>query len=640
MRTFSRPFLLLLFVAAACCAGIPASFLCLSALPARAQDTDNVFTGHVVAVTAGDTMDVRVGDDWTVTVRLHGVECPTRPRLLRETATRYTSRLVLDTDVRVAVRGTASRSVVYGEVFPGSGGESVNFKLARDGVATWAREYAAQRTDLGNAEAYAKSARRGLWGSDDGSNIALPASAADAKRREAEASAAAKAARVRERRPEPDVTKPVLPEPELLPEVAPVEPSPRPTREPDPVRVAPDAAATTIFSAPLIGGISVGVLAFLSLVAYGVAYSLPFAPKRLVCQVALALIAGALGAMAFALPAAGWQKTLGEGTTPAPLLVASIGPLVAVPLLWVGFVIIRSAARLRGAAADPRRAESGSVKLHGTARSVTGKLVRSEIGRVKGLYVREVTARYTAEAENGKRNASPRWVTVRDTAGAVDFEIFSSAGDGTGSALVLAAQEEGAPQSLAPARWIPYHVARFYNEVPSAAWFATAYEGDTRTEVFFVPNGATLTVWGSLYTLAASAADIPVMPAPRVASDSALGALLICDGPEARAYAGRGVDSLPFGIGWGLVGGVCAAGAFWGVLQDGDMARRSAVASLAVGLAVLVLLAIRRGSVLARNAYREERGGETDPLRRPASAVWKRYGRTFPGSLIAPAVGD
>ncbi|MBC8135060.1 MAG: hypothetical protein H8F28_04130 [Fibrella sp.] len=637
MRTSSRLFFILLFVTT-----VFAGTAFLSVYPlassAHAQGADNVFTGHVVAVTAGDTMDVRVGDDWTVTVRLHGVECPTGPRVLRETVTRYTSRLVLDTRVRVEVRGTASRSVVYGEVFPATGGESLNFMLARAGLATWASEYAAQRTDLEDAQAYARTAQRGLWGATDGSNITLPASVADAiQRKTAAAAARVKAAQARAEQSRRQTPKSAIPTPEPVPSRISTVSSPSPTPKPMPVKVAPPDAARYI---PLIGGLAVGVLTFLALIAYGVAQGLPFHPRRLLCQSFFALTAGGLGAMAFVLPMAGWQKILPAGTVPTPVILSLVCPLVSVLLLYVGGGMIRLAARLRRVAVDPRRAEPGSVKLHGTARSATGEFVRSETGRIKGLYLREVTQRYTAETGSGKRLGSPRWVVVRDTASAVDLELFSSAGDGTGSALILAAQDGELPQSLAPARWIPYHVARFYNEVPSDTWFATAYEGDTRTEVFFVPNGATLTVWGGLYAPAPTVTTgETVFPVPRIGSDEAMGTLLLCDGPEARAYAAQGGASLSFGLGWIALGIVCGAGAFWGVREGGDIARQSATASLGIGLVILLFLAIAHGAKLARNAANEEREGETDPLRRPASAVWNRYQERFPGVLIGPVVG-
>lgn len=607
---------------------------------AYAQKADDVFTGHVVAVTSGDTMDVRVGDNGTVTVRLHGVECPPRPRALRETATRYTSRLVLNTDVRVEVRGTASHSVVYGEVFPGSGGESVNFTLAREGLATWASAYASQRTDLQDAEAYARGAQRGLWGAEDGTNVTLPPSAADVIQRKA----ALVAAKRSQTSPQPTRTPPpvsVAPspaDPSPNPEMSQIDAVPSPAPTP-----APRGASTnrgTPALALLIGGICAGVLGFLSLVAYGIAHGLPFTGKRFLAQLFLALLAAGAGVCFGFLPVTNLASSLTSEGSSTPVIFALAGPVLGLVLLTVGLGIVGRASRLRGAPVDPRHAEPGPVKLHGVAQAAPGERVYSTVGQVRGVYVREVTSRYTATTKDGKRGGALRWTVLRDTASAVDFELFSSAGDGTGSALILAAQHEEAPPALAPARWVPYHVARFYNEVPTDTWFATAYEGDTRTEVFFVPNGATLTIWGSLYNPAPATRNGNELSVPQIASDGALGSLLICDGPEERAYAGRGTASLPFGLGWLLFGIVCAAGAVWGVLQGGAVARHSATASLGIGLSVLLVLAVGHGAKLARTAGREEREGETDPLRRPASTAWNHYQSRFPGLLIAPAVGE
>jgi endonuclease YncB( thermonuclease family) len=84
----------------------------------------NRVTGQVVAVEAGDVIQVRV-DDWTVTVRLHGVLCSETPPELAQRAKEYVERRVAATRVKVEVRGTGPKQTLYGEV-QAADGRSLN----------------------------------------------------------------------------------------------------------------------------------------------------------------------------------------------------------------------------------------------------------------------------------------------------------------------------------------------------------------------------------------------------------------------------------------------------------------------------------------------------------------------------------
>lgn len=607
---FLRPLWLLLF--AACFAGFAGA--------ARAQRTGDSFTGHVVAVTAGDTLDVRVSDSWTVTVRLHGAECPMSPRALRETATRYTSRLVLDTNVRVEVRGTASRSVVYGEVFVQSGGKSVNTRLVREGLATWAREYAPTRADLQVAENAAKYAAHGMWGAADGSNVQLPPSLADALRGQAKAKAA---------------TPTPTPEPSVSPMAAPAAtPFPEPIA---PVAASPSPVAADSLLSPLFGGVGAFTLTLLALLALGVLRGLPLDAKRIRARVSLALLVGVCGAAVFALPVRGLQSAFAPG---APFPIATVAafalPLLGACLLRFGAGVAVQTARLRGEPVDPRDFDTpGFAKLHGVAKRLPGDLPCSDMGDVTGLYVRERTARFTAETATGARASRPRWVTVRDSTLAAPFELFSSAGDGTGSAIVLAEQDdEWTPDDFA-VRWTPYHVARFYNEMPTDKWYAAAYEGDTRTEVFFVPPNATLTVWGTLHAPDPATTGRDGSAVPRLAPDARTGVLLVCDGAEARAYpkaAGAATGAL-------VAGAMCAAGAVVAVAVGGSVAAFCAVSALGFAGIAFLFFAVRCAMTLARASQIEAQTGDTDLLTQSATAAWSDYRQAGWGAFVAGAVG-
>jgi hypothetical protein len=198
---------------------------------------------------------------------------------------------------------------------------------------------------------------------------------------------------------------------------------------------------------------------------------------------------------------------------------------------------VRNAPDASGALGTGGPLPAGLARVTGDARSA-GPYARSDIGNLPGLYVREVTARFTAEGDDGRRRpgAKPDWRVVRDVTRSVDFLLYSSAGDGTGAALVRAgnnaAPDDASPQPT-PAEFLARHVARFYNDIPTDRWPGLPYEGDTRTEVFFVPSGARLTAWGRL----APPADNS--PHPHLAPDPATGVFLVVDGPEERAHSPR-----------------------------------------------------------------------------------------------------
>ena len=573
--------------------------LLVAARTGRAQNAPSVFSGHVVAVTAGDTMSVRVGGGWIVTVRLHGLESPDKPPALRETVTQYTARLVQDTDVRVEVRGTATRSVVYGEVYPATGGTSVNIMLARNGLAAWASLYAPDRNDIRIAENEAQNERRGIWSVDDGAHILLPPSVARMQKVQRRVLQTLR-----------EVPKPVSPTP--IPRAVAATPHAIPSSAPASVaRPLPLVLRAPLPAPFVVAGIGF-IAALMVLTAHAYASHLPRTPRRFAAQCLIALLSGGLCALVAVFPAGTFRTVLGEGrNTVLPLLATMLLPGIGLLLLRFAAHITRAARRLRGIAVDPRTAAPGFVKLHGTARSLGGDLVASDIGNLPALYVREISARYTVETLQGKRLSAPRWQTLRDTLLGVDFELFSTAGDGTGSAIVLAAQDDVARPTV-PLRWLPYHVARFYNEMPTTVWRTKPYEGDTRTEIYFVPDNAMLTVWGKIAT--------PVAPnsPPQVTGTP----LLVVDGAEERAYRAAGIPPVSVYAGIVFFAAGCSIGAGILVLRGGTIASHAAVASLALTTGLLLLRHLRHAAWLARNGDYSH---------------WEEYQHRFPGALFAPA---
>jgi endonuclease YncB( thermonuclease family) len=143
----------------------------LEAAPAAHALSDRFFTlasthaefrGTVVSVADGDTIDVRRADGSTVTVRLHGVDCPEKNQPYGQKATAFTRRLV-DGD-RVTVRvGDMDRYGRYIGAVRLSDGRSLNEELVAAGMAWWYRRYAPDNTRLRSLEQQAREAERGLW---------------------------------------------------------------------------------------------------------------------------------------------------------------------------------------------------------------------------------------------------------------------------------------------------------------------------------------------------------------------------------------------------------------------------------------------------------------------------------------------
>jgi hypothetical protein len=161
--------------------------------------------------------------------------------------------------------------------------------------------------------------------------------------------------------------------------------------------------------------------------------------------------------------------------------------------------------------------------------------VYSVAGRIPGVYIREVTQRYEPHADGrfdrAHRSLPHRWVTVYDRTTTADFQLT----DDTGSVEVKTDRAE----------FFPLRVARFYNDMPVGIFFDKPYSGDTRTEVFFIPVAANVTVWGRRHC---SASPQPGEAAERIGYDAARGCLIVVDESPSRAYTGRWQISLILGL--------------------------------------------------------------------------------------------
>lgn len=195
------------------------------------------------------------------------------------------------------------------------------------------------------------------------------------------------------------------------------------------------------------------------------------------------------GASQTALP----QISQGRPASVWPLMV---GILVAVGCLAGAEWVSRDARRLRHRPTLLSEAANHltPLKVRGVAKA-QGELAVSIAGRIPGIYLHEVTQIFRDGA----------WRTTYNETDMIPFTLD----DGMGQFSV----------PMNRVRYKPIRVARFYNDIPVEKWHARAYSGDIRTEVFFIPNEITLTLYGVFE---------PTHPSP----------LLVIEGDERRLTLG------------------------------------------------------------------------------------------------------
>lgn len=118
------------------------------------------FTGKVVKVSDGDTIQVMHGDHGEK-IRLASIDCPEKKQAFGQAAKRVTLDLAAQKIVTVKVETTDRYGRTVGEVILPDG-RSLNRELVRAGYAWWYRKYSSDTT-LGLLESEARAASRGLW---------------------------------------------------------------------------------------------------------------------------------------------------------------------------------------------------------------------------------------------------------------------------------------------------------------------------------------------------------------------------------------------------------------------------------------------------------------------------------------------
>ncbi|MBZ2183234.1 MAG: thermonuclease family protein [Bryobacter sp.] len=122
------------------------------------------FSGRVVGVTDGDTITVLAGREQRK-VRLAGVDAPERGQAFGQRAKQALGLMVFGREVRVVSTGRDRYERTLGIVRLADG-SSVNERMVENG---WAWHYVKYSKDgrLGELEARARAARRGLWADAD-----------------------------------------------------------------------------------------------------------------------------------------------------------------------------------------------------------------------------------------------------------------------------------------------------------------------------------------------------------------------------------------------------------------------------------------------------------------------------------------
>ena len=139
--------------------------LALASFPASAD-----FTGRVVGVLDGDTVDVLDSTRATHRVRLVGIDAPEKKQPYGQVAKKALSDLVFQQQVSVETEKTDRYGRVLGKILVS--GTDANLALVSQGLAWHFKRYQneqplADRLEYGRAETAAKEAKLGLWAEND-----------------------------------------------------------------------------------------------------------------------------------------------------------------------------------------------------------------------------------------------------------------------------------------------------------------------------------------------------------------------------------------------------------------------------------------------------------------------------------------
>ncbi len=121
------------------------------------------FSGNVIAIVDGDTIDVLLDEKQKVRVRLADIDAPESHQAFGSRSRQHLASLVFRQQVRVVDKGVDKYGRTLGVVFTGQDA-NVNVEMVHQGMA-WAYRYRerASNSAMLPVEAEARSAKRGLW---------------------------------------------------------------------------------------------------------------------------------------------------------------------------------------------------------------------------------------------------------------------------------------------------------------------------------------------------------------------------------------------------------------------------------------------------------------------------------------------
>jgi endonuclease YncB( thermonuclease family) len=118
------------------------------------------FTGKVVRVLDGDTIEVLTDKKERIRIRLEGIDCPESGQPFSNKATKLTKELVAGKTVTVVKSGEDRYGRILGFVFVGD--VNVNKELLKNGLA-WHYKYFNKDEELARLETQARLKKIGIW---------------------------------------------------------------------------------------------------------------------------------------------------------------------------------------------------------------------------------------------------------------------------------------------------------------------------------------------------------------------------------------------------------------------------------------------------------------------------------------------